>query len=568
MPRQTLRRLIVCTVAALLLASAPVAQALPVSPRSTGARVAAPNEAPWAVYLRVVVGNATGECSGTLIAADRVLTAAHCMSLQGTAVAASAVTVAAGWTGNTSGWPDLSGATFSQQRNASSIAVHPYYDASAYPPSPDDVAVVTLTSPLDTSHADVQAIPVGSGGSGGTFNFYGYGIPTAGGETDGNLRLVAQPASRDGCSAMTNGGYLNALLLCGSAPGAQLCPGDSGGGLVTRTAPTTLVAVASTTQGDCVPGNPTAFANISAPEIARWLSGEAAPPKAPRFARASIAQYARTLRCVADDISGSPTLSYAFSEESDNSMLQDGPSTDYVTTRAQVGHRIRCVITGSNAGGTGSIYAGTLSVWDVPDVTPPVPVKTKATLGFRRAANGIYEYNKALYDDGLDGFDVTFTDSRGHLVVDVAFANGDRVVQPKLAAGKYVVCLRAPETDRFEQTTACINDTINGKASALVHRGEAHRQGAHWVITLRSDAPAVGEHATLVWSWSSCARCNAGRTVRRRVTLKKRLTLQSPSVPRGRYLRVAVAIPSITVGGVRYSTGRTPVWNLGRRPSR
>src|SRR5262249_32671877 len=73
----------------------------------------------------------------------------------------------------------------------------------------------------------------------------------------------------------------NAVLFCASAADSAVCAGDSGSALVNLAGPPTLLGVADAGATDCRPGSQAAFADVSAPQLLRFLEGDAHPPGAP-----------------------------------------------------------------------------------------------------------------------------------------------------------------------------------------------------------------------------------------------------------------------------------------------
>src|SRR4051812_21631239 len=81
----------------VLLAAAPAAhgQGKPVNVVG-GNIVTSPEEAPWSAFITAAGASGTSLCSGSIIAADRVLTAAHCVLDGAQPLAPGAFSVVAG----------------------------------------------------------------------------------------------------------------------------------------------------------------------------------------------------------------------------------------------------------------------------------------------------------------------------------------------------------------------------------------------------------------------------------------------------------------------------------------
>ncbi|MEZ5116069.1 MAG: serine protease [Candidatus Nanopelagicales bacterium] len=137
-----------CTVtAAGLVGTSSAAAGSPDNPDSPDRQVrvinghdAAPGEVPSAVALAVRVdATRIRRCGGTLVAPSLVVTAAHCVVLDGQVIAAASARVTSGL--------DRQG-TDSRASTVAAVAVHPGYQIGATT-TPNDLAVVTLAEPLD-----------------------------------------------------------------------------------------------------------------------------------------------------------------------------------------------------------------------------------------------------------------------------------------------------------------------------------------------------------------------------------------------------------------------------------
>lgn len=148
----------------------------------------------------VFITSRVQDCSGTLIARDLVLTAAHCVA---------------------------SGGTFSVNSiPVSQIVIHPAFRRDTYQthkPSPD-IAILRLSSPLQrplrpARLAAEKAFPP----HGATFVIAGFGEGTEGDRRIGTFRTAQL------VNAGTTGGIMLRLHAPKEAPGAGSCTGDSGG---------------------------------------------------------------------------------------------------------------------------------------------------------------------------------------------------------------------------------------------------------------------------------------------------------------------------------------------------
>ena len=243
---------------------------------------------------------------------------------------------------------------------AAGVHVHPYYNPNAALPAPDDVAVLRLTSSL-VFDRDVQPIAPISAGSllpeGAAVNLTGFGKQNPEEELNGELYGIGMTLR----SSRECGSELDALFLCATSPDGSSCSGDSGGALTLPGTPVTLAGVDNVGQvidgKRCQPGAMAGFANVAAPEIRDFVvDGDEDPPRAPRGGGAAVRGVllvGRTLNCEPGDWSNSPTFTYIFINSSNGEVLQQGFSSTYTLTPADIGRSILCEVLATNAGGTG-----------------------------------------------------------------------------------------------------------------------------------------------------------------------------------------------------------------------
>ncbi|AIJ21541.1 MULTISPECIES: S1 family peptidase [Amycolatopsis methanolica group] len=232
-------------VLASLVAACVCVPAAHAEPGIVGGKPANIAEYPFTVALT----DATGLqfCGGTLVAADKVLTAAHCA--QGESPPSLRVV---------SGRTQLSGRDGTVS-TVSHVWVHPQFkDATqGY-----DVALLTLTQPLTA-----QPLPLATkddpGYQAGTeATILGWGnTEPMGDSSDVLLKATVPVTSDDYCTKAYPQQYSPEAMVCAGYPegGVDTCQGDSGGPLV---AAGRVVGVVSWGEGCAEPGKPGVYARV------------------------------------------------------------------------------------------------------------------------------------------------------------------------------------------------------------------------------------------------------------------------------------------------------------------
>lgn len=188
----------------------------PAEPRVVEGEPASTREHPWMVALVTSAGSPY--CGGALVAADRVLTAAHCVVGR----APAGLRVLAGRT-------DLrtDDGVLSSVRD---VWVHPQYQS---PLTGDDIAVLTLDRAPGYASIEVNDDPAAYP-PGRPATVLGWGYTTEQGPVSQELRRANVPLVADADCAASYREYNQATMVCaGEADGGpDACAGDSGGPLV------------------------------------------------------------------------------------------------------------------------------------------------------------------------------------------------------------------------------------------------------------------------------------------------------------------------------------------------
>ena len=260
------------------------ARAQDVGPLVVGGTTAEAGEYPWQIALLKQQGNKLFfTCGGTLIAEQRVLTAAHCTSGN-----AGSLKVLIGTQTLSSGGTVL---------NVSSYADHPSYSSST---DRFDAAVLELASSGTAAGGQVLQL-IGAEGTaddalwatGKPLAISGWGTTSEGGSVSNQLREARVPRVADstcGQSDYYGGSFDAATMVCGGLPegGIDTCQGDSGGPLAASTEdppPTSendpshwrLVGITSWGAGCARPKKPGVYTRVAAPDIRNWILGTGTP---------------------------------------------------------------------------------------------------------------------------------------------------------------------------------------------------------------------------------------------------------------------------------------------------
>ena len=208
-------------------------------------------------------------CTGTLVTPDWVLSAGHCGSVTGAAVASPA------------SWPPqlinvrIGGVTQSdgEQRTASRVVVHPNYVATmGY-----DISLIQLSQSSTMAPTQVAGAGERSLWTAGTLEtIVGWGATEEGGDVPDNLQEARVPITTDQYCSGAYSDFDPATMVCAGFPegGVDTCQGDSGGPMFGRNSAGALRVVGATSWGEgCArPGKPGVYARVADETLRPWIA--------------------------------------------------------------------------------------------------------------------------------------------------------------------------------------------------------------------------------------------------------------------------------------------------------
>jgi trypsin len=217
--RSRVRRATVALAAAGALALAAAGAAAGSEPVIVGGSPAAIEDFPATVIFNV---DGAQHCAGTLIAPDKVLTAAHCTD----GVPASSMEIIGGRT-------EFGDTTTGEQAGVSAVWQNPGFDTAGMR---HDDSVLTLDEALPYRPATpVQSADDPAYRAGAEATVVGWGTTSEGGAVSDVLLKVTVPVvDNETCAAdytASGAGYDKASMFCAGVPegGKDSCQGDSGG---------------------------------------------------------------------------------------------------------------------------------------------------------------------------------------------------------------------------------------------------------------------------------------------------------------------------------------------------
>jgi secreted trypsin-like serine protease len=258
---RTIRRFLTVSIAAAALTGVAAAPSSAV----VGGGNASPGEYP--AVAEVTFGPFL--CTGTLVTPEWVLSAGHCGSITGAAVASPAswppqlINVRVGGVTQTDG----------EQRTASRVLVHPdYLLTSGY-----DISLIQLSQSSTMAPSKVAGDGERSIWTPGTLEtIVGWGATAEGGDLPDNLQEAQVPVTTDQVCGGAYSDFDPATMVCAGFPegGVDTCQGDSGGPMFGRSSAGELRVVGTTSFGEgCArPGKPGVYGRVADDTLRPWIA--------------------------------------------------------------------------------------------------------------------------------------------------------------------------------------------------------------------------------------------------------------------------------------------------------
>jgi trypsin len=208
-------------------------------------------------------------CTGTLVTPDWVLSAGHCGSVTGAAVASPAswppqlINVRIGGVNQNDG----------ERRAVSQVEVHPdYLLTSGYDISLLRLSQSSTMAPTQVAGAGERSIWT----AGALETIVGWGDTSEGGDLPDNLQEARVPITTDQYCAGAYSDFDPKTMVCAGFPqgGVDTCQGDSGGPMFGKTSAAALRIVGTTSFGEgCArPGKPGVYARVADDTLRPWIA--------------------------------------------------------------------------------------------------------------------------------------------------------------------------------------------------------------------------------------------------------------------------------------------------------
>lgn len=347
-----------------------------VAPRVVGGAPINSADAPWQVLFII---NKSTLCSGSLISATTIATAAHCFA----GIAPGDVQA---WSGVTN-IPDRNKGS---KLSVAGITVHPAYNAAT---SANDIALVQLSAPADLSGAArVVSLPVAqdpaSWPSVGTpASISGWGaLKTDGPPSDAlrgaSIQVLGSPT--DPCGSY-GGSFSAATSICAGIPGGGIdtCQGDSGGPLVVVVNGLPVLAGLTSNGSDCASAQlPGVYTRLTTylPWIRSLADVSVAAPGAPTGVAATSSAGKTIVSWTAPAEAGGGSTTWTVTAAPGGQTCQTS-GTQCSVTGLKLGTEVSFTVQGRNGFGSGPVSAPSAPAMVVSGAAAPGARVATKTIG-------------------------------------------------------------------------------------------------------------------------------------------------------------------------------------------
>jgi secreted trypsin-like serine protease len=329
------------------------------APRIVGGNTVSITDAPWQVAIidKSRSSNYQGQfCGGSLISAEWIATAAHCVVSGSSVLQARSIGIQVGNA-------NLSTSSLSAL-SVSTIRVHPSYGSSG---ENHDIALIKLSSPVALSSSvapiainrsavvhETSALVTGWGQTGRTDDSQvvvgPYNFPTA-------LQGATVYVSDDNCWGQAPSGFNSTTMLCGGTPSGipawqkDTCQGDSGGPLAITVSGTSYLAGITSWGFGCAWDSPGVYTKVS--NYASWIDLYVPAPPAnftlsPNPTVTGLAVVGQTLSASTGEWNPSPSFAYQWFAGSN--AISRATRATYVVSRSDANKTISVRVTATRNG--------------------------------------------------------------------------------------------------------------------------------------------------------------------------------------------------------------------------
>ena len=386
------RPLLAIALTALLAWCAPAATAQRVTPRIVGGTAASTGEYPAQAFVLI---NGSSFCGGTLIGPKQVLTAAHCVTDEGTGAVLppDAFALVLGDNDVRAPIPD------NENYSVTQVDVHEHFgtDASGIG---NDVAVLTLDrdAKSDPGNPGVDTLKLVGPDQASLWapttmaRIIGWGTTSSGGPASFNQLLEADVpiVSDDDCRSKYAVGDITIdsnTMVCAADGTHDTCQGDSGGPLMVPDGPDFVLAGVVSFGVGCADANfPGVYTRIGAPPLNAWVRGRL---NSVDFSQAGAATAGQSVSFTAT--AGPGVTDFIWDFDGDGFVDASGQTVSHTFPAA--GSRA-VIVEGTDPDGHPAYREHTINVAAAPAPPPPPADVTAPVISSASLSSGAFAVNR------------------------------------------------------------------------------------------------------------------------------------------------------------------------------